>query len=102
MSTAGQRDRRDRSPGRFHSRIGGDLTLGGAVGQGILLVNGNLHVLSTYTFQGIVIVTGEVDITAPTDVHGILAAAKLRSGTGPVTQLKVHYSKCIVSNSLEF
>lgn len=82
-------------------RIDGDLTLGGGVGQGILLVNGDLHVLSTYTFHGIVIVTGEVDITAPTEVRGMLAAAELRSGAGPVTQLKVHYSKCIVSNSLE-
>ena len=83
-------------------RIDGDLTLGGGVGQGILLVNGNLHVLSTYTFRGIVIVTGSVDIGAPTEIMGTLAAADLRSGMSPVTQLKVHYSKCVIFNSLEF
>lgn len=83
-------------------RIDGDLTLDGGVGQGILLVNGNLHVLSTYAFHGIVIVTGEVDIAAPTEVRGMLAAAELRSGPDPVTQLKVHYSKCNILNSLEF
>lgn len=83
-------------------RIDGDVTLSGGVGQGILLINGNLHVTSPFTFHGIVIVTGEVDITARTDVLGMFAAAELRSGTGPVTQLKVHYSKCIIANDLEF
>jgi len=82
-------------------RIEGDLMLDGGVGQGILLVNGDLHVRSAFTFHGILIVKGAVDITAPTDVRGILAAARLRSGADPVTQLKVHYSKCIVSNDLK-
>jgi hypothetical protein len=82
-------------------RVDGDLTLNGGVGQGILLVNGNLHVTSGFTFHGIVIVTGGADITAQTDVSGIFEAVELRSGAGPVTQLKVRYSKCIVSNVLE-
>jgi len=81
-------------------RIDGDLTLSGGLGQGILLVNGDLRITGPFTFHGMMIVKGGVDITAPTDVRGILAAAELRSGTGPVTQLKVHYSKCMISNSL--
>ncbi|HET9708901.1 MAG TPA: hypothetical protein VFP39_11425, partial [Gemmatimonadales bacterium] len=81
--------------------VDGDLTLGGGIGQGILLVNGDLHVLGPFTFHGVVIVKGAVDITAPTDVRGILAAAELRSGAGSVTQLKVHYSKCIISKALD-
>jgi hypothetical protein len=82
-------------------RVDGDLTLSGGLGQGILLVNGDLRVTAPFTFHGIVIVKGAVDITAPTDVRGILAAAELRSGAGSVTQLKVHYSKCIISKDLE-
>jgi hypothetical protein len=83
-------------------RVDGDLTLDGGIGQGILLVNGDLRVNGPFTFHGVMIVKGAVDITAPTDVRGILAAAELRSGAGPVTSLKVHYSKCIVSKSLDF
>jgi hypothetical protein len=82
-------------------RVEGDLTLGGGIGQGILLVNGNLRVTGPFTFHGMMIVKGAVDITAPTDVRGILAAAELRSGPEPVTQLKVHYSKCIVWKNLD-
>ena len=83
-------------------RVDGDLTLTGGFGQGILLVNGDLRVTGPFTFHGMVIVKGGVDITAPTDVRGILAAAELRSGAGSVTQLKVHYSKCIISKGLDF
>jgi hypothetical protein len=83
-------------------RVDGDLTLGGGTGQGILLVSGDLRVTGPFTFHGVMIVKGAVDITAPTDVRGILAAAELRSGAGPVTSLKVHYTKCIVSKSLDF
>ena len=82
-------------------RVDGDLTLGGGIGQGILLVNGDLRITGPFTFHGMMIVKGAVDITAPADVSGILAAAELRSGAGPVTQLKVHYSKCIIANSLD-
>jgi hypothetical protein len=82
-------------------RVDGDLTLGGGIGQGILLVNGDLRITGPFTFHGMMIVKGGVDITAPTDVRGILAAAELRSGAGPVTQLKVHYSKCIIAKDLD-
>ena len=82
-------------------RVDGDLTLNGGDGQGILLVNGDLHVAAPFAFDGIVIVKGAVDITAPTAVRGILEAAELRSGSEPVTQLKVHYSNCIISRNLE-
>lgn len=82
-------------------RVDGDLTLTGGVGQGILLVNGDLRVTGPFTFHGMMIVKGGVDITAPTDVRGILAAAELRSGAWSVSQLKVHYSKCIISKSLD-
>lgn len=81
--------------------VDGDLTLDGGIGQGILLVNGDLRVTAPFTFHGMMIVKGAVDITAPTDVRGILAAAELRSGAWSVTQLKVHYSKCIISKSLD-
>lgn len=82
-------------------RITGNLTITGGSGQGILLVDGDLHVSSRFTFHGIVIVKGAVDITAPTDVRGILAAVELRSGSGPVSQLKVSYSKCLIAKDLE-
>jgi hypothetical protein len=81
-------------------RVDGDLSLNGGLGQGILLVNGDLRITGPFTFHGMMIVKGGVDITAPTDVRGILAAAELRSGAGSVTQLKVHYSKCIIAKSL--
>jgi len=82
--------------------VDGDVTINGGVGQGILLVSGDLRITAPFTFHGMMIVKGAADITAPTDVRGILAAAELRSGTGPVSQLKVQYSKCIISNDLEF
>lgn len=81
--------------------VRGDVTIVGGSGQGILLVNGNLHVTSAFVFYGIVLVTGDVDIEGPTDIRGLLAAAGLRSGTSQVTQLKVRYSKCIISKDLE-
>jgi hypothetical protein len=81
-------------------RIDGDLTLSGGIGQGILLVDGDLYVRSPFTFDGLVIVKRGADVTAQMEVHGILAAAEIRSGTQAVTQLKVHYSKCIVSRDL--
>lgn len=83
-------------------RVDGDVTINGGVGQGILLVSGDLRITAPFTFHGMMIVKGAADVTAPTDIRGILAAAELRSGTGPVSQLKVQYSKCIISNDLEF
>jgi len=82
-------------------RVDGDVAIDGGVGQGILLVGGNLRITAPFTFHGMMIVKGAADITAPTDVRGILAAAELRSGTGPVSQLKVQYSKCIITNDLD-
>lgn len=83
-------------------RVDGDVILSGGVGQGILLINGDLRIDGGFTFNGIVIVTGEVDVTAPLEIRGMLKAAGLRAGAGPVTQLKVHYSKCLISRDLEF
>ena len=80
--------------------VTGDLTLTGGVGQGILLVDGDLRVTGPFTFHGMMIVKGGVDITASTDLRGILSATELRSGAWSVTQLKVHYSKCIISKIL--
>jgi hypothetical protein len=81
--------------------VEGDLTLMGGAGQGILLVDGNLTVLSDYTFFGLVMVKGGIDVQANLEVRGALAAAILGSETRQLTRTTVRYSKCIISNVLD-
>lgn len=82
-------------------RIAGPAELVGGVGQGILLVDGDLHILSAYRFDGLVYVNGLVDARAQFIVHGAIAARALGSETGHLTQVEVSYSKCIIDNVLQ-
>ncbi|HUG42014.1 MAG TPA: hypothetical protein VMM12_16215 [Longimicrobiales bacterium] len=81
----------------------GNLNLGGGgVGQGILLVDGDLRVTGPLRFNGLVVVLGSVDIGSFTTIAGALM---VRNGTGGTLQstiaapARVVYSACAVSRA---
>jgi hypothetical protein len=71
--------------------VAGDLHLKGGIGQGVLLVHGNLVMDSGAEFFGPVFVAGSARISGGTVVGGVLAG-------GPVTldRANVTYSKCVL------
>lgn len=83
-------------------RIAGGGTLTGGVGQGILLVDGDLRITAPYEFDGLILVRGTIETQDHLLVRGAIAAPFLGSPAGHLTQVEVHYSKCIIDNVLEF
>ena len=83
-------------------RITGEATLSGGVGQGILLVDGDLRVAGAYEFDGLILVKGALEAQARLVVRGAIATPILGSSSGHLTQVEVRYSKCIVDNVIEF
>jgi hypothetical protein len=86
----------------------GDASLTRALGQGILLVDGDLAVLGPFDWRGIVAVRGRVLVqTDPADeVHiwGALVAsdtALVRGSSGGSNLVSIDYSKCAVMKALE-
>lgn len=82
--------------------IDGDLTLAGA-GQGILLVRGDLALRDGFRFQGILMVTGVLQVEATVgrvDVLGAVMAGAAGEDTRPVSLVTVRYSKCRIDNAL--
>lgn len=83
----------------------GDATIGGAEGQGVLLVDGNLSIQGGFRWYGIAVVRGSLVATgAVADVH-LGGAALAHQGVafdalagGRVT---VEYSKCAIVKALE-
>ena len=82
----------------------GDLSINGNVGQGILLVGGNLSIQGNFSFYGQIIVRGSLKLTG-TGNHingGILAAVLLdSSSTSSGNQLSgtsaIQYSRCALN-----
>lgn len=83
--------------------VTGDLTLAGGEGQGILLVDGNLSVIGSYRFYGLVFARGSLTISVAdgrATFMGAVRAESLGTVSGPATDLSIRYSKCLISNAL--
>jgi hypothetical protein len=80
----------------------GDISINGDVGQGVLLVNGNLNIQGSFTYYGQIIVRGTVKLTG-TGNHlygGLMAAAVLDSTSSKVAgNSSIHYSSCAITAS---
>lgn len=80
----------------------GDLRLNGGAGQGVLLVNGDLDLSAPFTFFGPVIVRGSVRSSGPgVRIHGALMAAQLNSlGASALDGTLITYSSCAIRHAL--
>jgi hypothetical protein len=82
--------------------VSGDVSLSG-VGQGILLVDGNLSIPGGFRFDGLVMTTGGLSIGAsmsPVEIFGAVAAGRVGDGARPVSLVTIRYSKCSIDNAL--
>jgi hypothetical protein len=80
----------------------GDVSVNGDMGQGILLVNGNLNIQGGFVFYGQVIVRGNVKLTGTGNhIYGGIMAAAVYDSTSS-SQLagnsSIHYSKCALTS----
>jgi hypothetical protein len=80
----------------------GNLAINGDMGQGVLLVNGNLNIQGSFVYYGQVIVRGTLKLTG-TGNHiygGVMAAAVVDSTSS--SQLSgnssIHYSRCAITS----
>jgi hypothetical protein len=83
--------------------VGGDLTLAAGEGQGILLVDGNLSVATSYRFYGIVLVRGRLSVSGSSSgaaLIGAVAAGSVGTPSDPASGVTIRYSKCMISNAL--
>jgi choice-of-anchor A domain-containing protein len=79
----------------------GDVSVNGDMGQGILIVNGNLNIQGGFVYYGQIIVRGTVKLTGTGNhVYGGLLSASLIDSTS-TSQLagnsSIHYSKCALT-----
>jgi hypothetical protein len=81
----------------------GNLTLSsGSVGQGILLVSGNLA-MAGVTFYGVIIVQGRVSMTGNNDIYGTLMSKNLSGGTQSLGgNSTITYSSCAVNRAIAY
>ena len=83
----------------------GDLSINGNVGQGILLVNGNLSIQGGFSFYGPVIVRGTVKLTGTGNhINGAVLAANVIDSTGTSNltgNSNIHYSACANAQALQ-
>jgi hypothetical protein len=80
----------------------GDVSINGDLGQGILLVNGNLNIQGGFVFYGQIIVRGTVKLTGTGNhVYGGVMAANVVDSTS-TSQLSgnssIHYSRCAITS----
>jgi hypothetical protein len=83
--------------------VRGDLTLAAGEGQGILLVDGDLTVIGSYRFYGLVSARGRLSVAgsgARATLTGTVEAGSVGSPSEPAAELSVKYSKCMFSNAL--
>jgi len=83
--------------------VNGDLHLTGGLGQGVLLVSGELRMQGGFEFVGVIIVLGEVITTANSSkVTGAILAnnANLGDETSIGGTPLVQYSKCAIDEAL--
>jgi hypothetical protein len=83
----------------------GDLSINGNVGQGILLVNGNLSIQGNFNFYGPVIVRGTVKLTGTGNhINGAVLAANVIDSTSTSNltgNSNIHYSACANAQALQ-
>ena len=83
----------------------GDLAINGNVGQGILLVNGNLSIQGNFTFYGPVISRGTVKLTGTGNhINGSVLAANVVDSTTTSTltgNSAIQYSRCANNMALQ-
>ena len=83
----------------------GDLSINGNVGQGILLVNGNLSIQGNFNFYGPVIVRGTVKLTGTGNhINGAVLAANVIDSTATTAlsgNSNIHYSSCANAQALQ-
>ena len=80
----------------------GDLAVNGDMGQGVLLVNGNLNIQGSFVFYGQVIVRGTLKLTGTGNhIYGGVMAASVVDSTS-ASQLSgnssIHYSRCAITS----
>ena len=83
--------------------VSGDLTLASGDGQGILLVDGDLSIGTSYTFYGLVVVRGRINVSASPGgaaIFGGVAAGAVGTPSQPAAGVTIRYSKCIIDNVL--
>jgi hypothetical protein len=78
----------------------GDITLSGGSGQGILLVDGNLHLSDPVRFYGIIVVQGTVSTDGGQVIGAVMAANQaglptLISGTN-----QLNFSRCAINRAV--
>jgi hypothetical protein len=82
----------------------GDLTLAAGEGQGILLVDGDLTVVTSYRFYGIVLVRGRLTVGGSSSgaaFIGGVSAGSVGTPSDPAGGATIRYSKCMISNALQ-
>jgi hypothetical protein len=82
--------------------VRGDLSLAG-VGQGILLVDGNLAISEGFRFRGLVMTTGALQIAPgvpPVEIFGGVVAGSVGDVARPISLVTIRYSKCSIYNAL--
>jgi len=79
----------------------GDVSVNGDIGQGVLLVNGNLNIQGGFTYYGQVIVRGTVKLTGTGNhIYGGIMAASVLDSTSTSALLgnsSIHYSRCALT-----
>jgi hypothetical protein len=83
--------------GRFvHVGVPGDLALRGGEGQGVLVVQGSLHVFASARFDGLVLVGGDLVVGDARVVGMARVAGKVRVGAGG----RIEGSACALTRAL--
>ena len=78
----------------------GDLSVGGGVGQGVLIVDGDLQIGGAFAFAGLIVVAGQLSVAGDgaSVVGGVVAgSADLSTAVGPVI---IQRSTCRVRRAL--
>ena len=84
--------------------VSGDVRIQNGIGQGILLVDGDLVIEGSFRFSGLILVRGRLEfgvVTTAFSLSGAMVVGQVGSATAPLSGISVTYSKCMVSNSLQ-
>jgi hypothetical protein len=87
------------------------LTISGGAnsGYGVLLVRGDLTVTGAFSYQGVVMASGQISFTAPASGNIFVAGSLLGSGTisfnaasgSSSSKITTQYNSCVVANVLQ-
>ena len=77
-------------------------------GYGILLVNGNLSITDGFLYEGLIVASGTLTITASSAghirIHGSLTSfgsLSINSSASPSTSVRIHYDSCAIANAFK-